>query len=252
MTRLPAPRVRHSRNLGDVVTIPARFNGPAHSGNGGYCCGLIATQVEHDGPRTSTLRQPPPLDVTLTWERSGPSVRLLTAGGAVVGEGAPGTFVREAPPEPTSDEVAAGLDAYPGFGDHPFDHCFTCGTARDDGDGLRIFTGPVAPGSTTTAAPWTPQPEQAESGHVPDAVVWAAIDCAGGWTADFTQHPTVLGRMTGQVLRSPAVGEHCVVTGRQSAHEGRKYLTDTALWSDGELLARSEQVWIEIDPLQFS
>ncbi len=236
-----------------MVTIPARFNGPTSSGNGGYCSGLIATQVEHDGPRRSTLRQPPPLDVPLSWERAGDTVRLLTAGGAVVGEGSPGTFDREAPPAPTAEQARAGAAAYPGHTSHPFGRCFTCGPDRDEGDGLRIFSGPVEPGSLTTAAPWTPLAGHTDhDGVVPEPVVWAAIDCAGGWTADFTQHPTVLGRMTGQVLRPPRVGEPCVVTGRQAAHEGRTFLTDTALYAGDELLARSEQVWIEIDPAQFA
>ena len=252
--------------MGRVVTIQARFNGPDRSGNGGYCCGLIASQVEHDGPRSSTLRQPPPLDTPLSWEKHADDlVRLITAGGAVVGESQPGEFVREAPPLPSRDQVAAGEAAYPGHHNHPFGRCFTCGPLRDEGDGLRIFTGPIEPGSTTTAATWVPHPDHAKTaganadgtvsdakGTVPDEIVWAAIDCAGGWTADFTVHPTVLGRMTGQVLRPPATGEPCVVTGRLSAQEGRKFWTDTALYSGDELLARAEQVWIEIDPSMFS
>jgi len=235
------------------VTIPARFNGPDRSGNGGYCCGLIAAEVAYDGPRTTTLRQPPPLDVPLTWERVGQTVRLLTAGGAIIGESAPGEFLRGAPSAPSAEQAAAGAAAYPGHHTHPFDHCFTCGTARAVGDGLRIFTGPITPEGDVTAAPWTPHPDHADAqGQLTEPVVWAAIDCAGGWTADFTRHPTVLGRMTGQVLRAPDPGEECVVTGRLAAHEGRKFLTDTALYSGSELLARSEQVWIEIDPTQFA
>lgn len=245
--------------MGRVVTIQARYNGPDHSGNGGYCCGLIASQIQHDGPRSSTLRQPPPLDTPLSWERHDQDVvRLITAGGAVVGESQPGEFVRAAPPLPSPREVAAGEAAYPGHHNHPFGRCFTCGPLRDEGDGLRIFTGPIEPGSTTTAATWVPHVDHATTagadadGAIPDEIVWAAIDCAGGWTADFTVHPTVLGRMTAQVLRAPAPGEACVVTGHLSTQEGRKFLTDTALYSGDELLARAEQVWIEIDPSMFS
>ncbi|MGB9012969.1 MAG: hypothetical protein WCB95_08960, partial [Aeromicrobium sp.] len=75
-----------------MVTIEARFNGPAHSGNGGYVCGLIASQIDQTGPVTSTLRLPPPLDVALSWESDQETVRLLTAGGALVGEASPGSF----------------------------------------------------------------------------------------------------------------------------------------------------------------
>lgn len=240
--------------MGRVVTIQARFNGPDRSGNGGYCCGLIATQIDVDGPRTSSLFEPPPLDTPLSWETHADGVvRLVTGGGAVIGESRPGTFVRDAPPAPSPEQVKAGESAYQGHHNHPFGHCFTCGPLRDEGDGLRIFTGPVEPGSTTTAATWTPHADQADvDGVIPDEIVWAAIDCAGGWTADFTVHPTVLGRMTAQVLRAPTPGEACVVTGHLAAQEGRKFLTDTALYSGDELLARAEQVWIEIDPSMFS
>ncbi|MFI5427019.1 hypothetical protein [Aeromicrobium sp. UC242_57] len=75
-------------------------------------------------------------------------MRLLTAGGAVVGDAQPGSFARDVPPSPTLQQAEQGLADYPGFHQHPFDRCFTCGVARDEGDGLRIFTG-----RSTTAEP---------------------------------------------------------------------------------------------------
>ncbi len=243
-----------------MVTIEARFNGPAHSGNGGYACGLIAGQLPQHGPITSTLRQPPPLDVALSWESDDDpdqpgvahAVRLLTAGGALIGEAAPGAFTLDPPQAPTPEQAAAGEKAYPGHEGHPFSTCFTCGPDRAEGDGLRVFTGPIEPGSSTVAATWSPHAGLLDAdGELATAIVWAAIDCAGGWTADFTVHPTVLGRMTGQINRLPVVGEPCTVTGRLDEQSGRKFITSTALHAGSELLARSEQIWIEIDPSQF-
>lgn len=238
-----------------MVTIPARFNGPDHSGNGGWVAGLIAEQVGADVV-TSTLRLPPPLDVPLTWEHDhhhegGEVVRLLTAGGAVIGSAAPGSFLRDAPEPPTAEQAATGLAAYPGFDHHPFDHCFTCGTARAEGDGMRLFTGPISDGRT--AGPWTPHPALAgAAGHLDTPTTWAALDCPGGWAADFTQQTTVLGRMTAQVHRLPSAGEPCLAVGALRGHEGRKFFTDTALWTvDGELVGRSEQIWIQVDPTAF-
>ena len=238
-----------------MVTIPGQFNGPLHSGNGGYVAGLIAQEVSSHEPVTSTLRIPPPLDVSLTWERDDSEVRLLTAGGAVVGTASPGAFTRDAPPSPTPDEAAAGLSHYPGFAHHPFDHCFTCGTARDEGDGLRLFAGPIdlaKPG--LNAAPWTPHEAFGGSDGALDLpVAWAALDCPGGWAADFNRQPMVLGRMTAQVNRRPRVGEAYIAVGHLEAEKGRKFLTDTALYSeDGELLGRAEQIWIKIDIAAFS
>lgn len=233
-----------------MVTIPAQFNGPEHSGNGGWVSGLIAAQLG-PGPVTATLHAPPPLDVPLSWERDGEDIRLLTAGGAVVGTGTPGEFAREAPPAPTAAEAQHGLDHYAGFSNHPFDRCFTCGTARGEGDGLRLFSGPV--GDDRTAAPWTP--------HVlfggPDGLLdvpttWAALDCPGGWAADFTRQVMVLGRMTAEVRRQPRAGEPHLATGVLRRRDGRKFTTDTALYTaDGELLGRSEQIWIEVAPDTF-
>lgn len=234
-----------------MVTIPAQFNGPEHSGNGGYVAGLLAQEASTDVPVTSTLRLPPPLDVPLSWEHDGDDVRLLTAGGAIVGEAAPGAFAREVPACPTAEQAEAGLAAYPGFTHHPFDKCFTCGTGRDEGDGLRLFTGPI--GDDRTAATWTPHAAFGDAdGRLDVPTTWAALDCPGGWAADFNKQTMVLGRMTAQVLRAPLAGERLLSVGELRTRDGRKFLTDTALYSlDGELLGRAEQVWIEIDPADF-
>jgi hypothetical protein len=238
-----------------VVTIPAQFNGPDSSGNGGYVAGLLAQELRGAGPVTSTLRIPPPLEVPLSWEHDGPELRLLTAGGAVVGSSAAGHFEDDAPSRPSDDEAAAGLARYPGFIHHPFDRCFTCGTAREEGDGLRLFTGPIDPADTTlVAAPWTPHEAFAgEDGAIDAPTMWAALDCPGGWAADFTRNPVVLGRMTAEVVRRPVPGEPCISVGSLRRQEGRKFLTAVALYSrDGELLGRSEQTWILIDLAHFS
>ena len=46
------------------LVVPARFNGPARSGNGGYVAGSLAARVPDaaDRPVEVTLRRPPPLD----------------------------------------------------------------------------------------------------------------------------------------------------------------------------------------------
>ena len=234
-----------------MVTIATQFNGPMRSGNGGYVCGLLGHEHGAD-ITTSTLRQPPPLDTPLTWERDGDELRLVTAGGAIIGTAVTGSFERDVVPCPTDAEAEAGHAAYPGFTHHPFDHCFTCGPKRAEGDGLRVFAGPCADHRTATA--WTPHEAFAEAdGALSVPVSWATLDCPGGWAADFSERPMVLGRMTGQILRRPRPGEDLRATGRLDETAGRKYLTSTALYThDGELLGRAEQVWIKIDVADFS
>jgi hypothetical protein len=223
---------------GRGVRIPARFNGPPGSGNGGWCAGLFATAAgaRIGGPPVQvTLRVPPPLDTALLLD--GGSVR---AGDVLVAEvteaGDTGVPV---PPVPLAEATAAARD-YPGFVTHPFPGCFVCGPDRAPGDSLRIFPGPL-PGDRT-AAPWT----------VPDDVtaetMWAALDCPGGWTAIGTAgRPFVLGRITATVAALPAPGAGCVVAGALAAVNGRKATVDSSVYGpDGRHLAQARATWLAV------
>lgn len=236
----------------DTITIDARYNGPDHSGNGGYVCGLIAGQVKDgDGPHTASLRLPPPLGQPLRWDRGDGFATLLESPGVVVGSATPGVFTGDVLASPTLEQAEAGMAAYPGFHNHPFDSCFTCGTQRTEGDGLRLFTGPIA--SDRVAAAWTIHPDFAsDDGRISPPVMWAALDCPGGWAADFTQNPIVLGRMTAQIHDLPVAGETYISVGGLRRHEGRKFFTNTALYDlAGTLLGRAEQIWISINLADF-
>ncbi|MFL6089737.1 MAG: hypothetical protein ACJ71Z_06325 [Aeromicrobium sp.] len=232
-----------------MVTIPGQFNGPLRSGNGGWVCGLLAEEWAHRhgaGIVTSTLRQPPPLDTTLTWEEADDELRLLTAGGAVIATAAAGSFVDEPPPVVTRAEADAGHAVYPGYENHPYDHCFACGTKRQPGDGLRLFTGPI--GDNRSAAPWHVHEAFADdSGRVSVPVAWAGLDCPGAWAAGFSETPWLLGRMTAELYRRPEANETLLATGWVRGQDGRKQFTSTALFTeDGDLVGRSEQIWLSI------
>ena len=45
-----------------TISVPAMFNGPPGSANGGISAGLAASQI--DGPAEVSLRAPPPLTAT--------------------------------------------------------------------------------------------------------------------------------------------------------------------------------------------
>ena len=235
--------------------IPAQFNGPLKSGNGGWVCGLLAEEWvrRHEADPlgstvTSTLLQPPPLETTLTWEEddAAAELRLLTAGGAVIGTATPGVFTDDPPPIVSPADAAAGAAAYPGYTHHPFDHCFTCGTRREPGDGLCLFTGPIGEGRS--AAPWHVHEAFAdETGHVSVPIAWAGLDCPGAWAAGFGETPWLLGRMTAEVIRLPEANETLLATGWLRNKDGRKQFTSTALYTeDGSLVGRSEQIWIAV------
>jgi hypothetical protein len=243
------------------LIIPARFNGPARSGNGGFVAGSLAERVA-DATRATvevTLRMPPPLDTVLT-VTSDADRTVLSHGDATVAEArvvdlqlAP---VDEVPPEVAGEAMAR----YPGLGNHPFPTCFACGTQRAEGDGLRIFPGPVGDDRGYVASLWLPRPEQAESTDLVDGVqrcgtgtTWAALDCIGGWSEDLEGRPCVLGRMTARVDALPVVGEPHVVVGRHLGSEGRKSFTASTLYdADGRVVATARHTWIQVDPSAFN
>jgi hypothetical protein len=227
------------------VIIDRRFHGPDGSGNGGYTAGLLAGRVPIDTV-TVTLRQPPPLETELTVtveDERGHSVRMWD-GETLVAEALAGAIVvPPVPPVPFVDALRAA-EKFRAIENHPFPRCFVCGPEREPGDGLRLEPGQIADG--TVAAPWVPD-------RVPErTLVWAALDCPGGWSFDVAGRPAVLGTMTAQVTDVPEAGEECVVMGLARSREGRKMHAATALYgADGRLLGRAEQIWIEIDPERF-
>jgi hypothetical protein len=218
------------------VVVDRRYRGPSDSGNGGYTAGLLAGFV--GGPAEVTLRVPPPLERTLVVVRRDGGVVLLD-GDAVVAEAIPAAVDVQPPAAPTWDEAVAASRSYEGFSEHVFRECFTCGPAREEGDGLRVFAGRVAGREPLVAAPWVAR-------EIAPEIVWAVIDCPGAFAVSLTgRGETVLGRMAAELLRLPREGERCVVVGWPLGADGRKLYAGTALYGDdGELLARARQTWI--------
>jgi hypothetical protein len=220
------------------VVVASRFRGPTTSGNGGFTAGLLAEACAVDGPVQVTLRTPPPLERPLQVHDG-----ALLDGDTLVAQAEPGALT--ALPDGVDLAAArAAEQAYAGLVRHPFPECFVCGPAREPGDGMRLLPGPIGDGRT--ACTWTPGSE------VGLPFVWAALDCPGAWTSDVVGRPMVLGRMTATVAGAVVPGRTYVVTGTLLLTEGRKTRTATALLdAGGEVVARSEQVWIAVDPRAF-
>lgn len=219
-----------------MIAIDHRFNGPPGSGNGGYCAGRFAVASGIPAPEV-TLRRPPPLDVPLSLS-IGDSVVVRDPGGEVIAEVRASASQRDDPiPVVAWDEAVAASARYPGFASHPFPTCFVCGPERPDG--LRLFPGRLGDGRT--AAPFT----------VPDdpgvELVWAALDCPGGWAVPLEGRPYVLGRMTAWVDAVPAAGERCVVMGAITGEDGRKAFTVTTLYdATGTPVATARATWVAL------
>lgn len=224
--------------MSETLLIPARFNGPPTSANGGYACGLVAGLV--GGRAEVTLRRPPPLDVPLAVEREdGGRVRVLD-GDAVVAEAERvGAFSLDVPEPVSVVEAAEASRGYAGFRAHAYETCFVCGPARDDG--LGVYPGPVA-GREVVAAPWTPP----GSGPVDRLLVWAALDCPSGWAVDeFSREGVLLGRLAAEIVAPVEGGEPHVVLGWPVGVDGRKRFAGSAVFSaDGSVRAFARSTWL--------
>ena len=216
------------------MRIPARYNGPAASANGGVTAGRLAQYVGAEVVEV-TLRRPPPLDTDLRVDASGGSARLHD-GELLVAEAVPSQVDDEPPPAVGLAEARAAERRYRGLQDHPFPTCYVCGTHRDDGLGLR--PGPV--GELRSACSWTP------AGDDP-VLLWAALDCPGGWAADLPGRPMVLGRIALRRVGELVVGEPHVVTGEVRGTEGRRTSVVTAVHRpDGALAAVARATWVAL------
>lgn len=228
----------------ETVTISRRFRGPPRSGNGGYCCGLLAARL---GPSVEvTLKAPPPLDTVLEIKRNGDRLSL-DDGATEIASARDAVLDLEIAAAPSLEEAEAARDRYAGFDEHLCAGCFVCGTERAPEDGLNIFAGPIE-GRDMVAAPWVPSADLTNNTDgVATQFLWAALDCPGYFA--FRKHPlaAVLGRMTGEVCRHPPVGEACIVCAWPILQEGRNWLAGSAIFDkSGELCAAACAVWIEL------
>jgi hypothetical protein len=228
------------------LSLDSRYNGPLSSANGGYACGIVARHV--DGPAEIALRRPVPLGVPLDAERHDDGHVTLHHDGELLAEGDPALPLDIEPPYRPSvaearEAARAGWDGRPAA----FATCFVCAPDRPDGLGLHFGALPSRPdmtGALLIADATLP----AEDGVLAREIAWAALDCPS-YTPPLwdRRQPSLLARMTAEVLEPIALGEPVVAVGWTLGSEGRKHHSATALLAaDGRLLARSRALWIEL------
>jgi hypothetical protein len=239
----------------ETLTIEPRFNGPPDSGNGGYSCGRLARFV--DAPAAEvTLRLPPPIGRPLQVEVGDDGSARLLDDDALVAEARPVELPADAPRPVDAAEAALAAEDSPflEMSMHPFPSCFVCGPQRVAGDGLRIFAGPVSE-RDVFAAPWTPDPHLAgDDGTLAPELIWAALDCPTSvpvandpGAGEF--RPIVLARLAVRIVGPVAAGEPHTIVSWPIEIDGRKRHAGAALHSaEGELLAVSRALWIELKP----
>ncbi|MCR9159529.1 MAG: hypothetical protein ACE37F_04215 [Nannocystaceae bacterium] len=230
------------------VIIESRYNGPDGSANGGYACGLVAGLLE--GDVTVRLRAKPPLDTPLSVVREGSGVELHD-GEMVVAQGFGSTAQwDEIPAAPSLDQARAAQARYTGFHAHVFPRCFVCGPEREDGDGLRLFAGPVE-GRDLAACSWTPSAAFARAdGTVDPVFLWAALDCPSFFGMHVPYDKVFLLAEMSAALRSPVAADApLVVYGWGRRIDGRKHFAGSAIANaEGTVLAHAQHLWIEARP----
>lgn len=227
------------------VSIPARFNGPLQSGNGGYCSGIFASLIE--GPTAVNLRRPIPLDQPLDVVVENGEARILS-GGETIAEAQPAPPpVLDVPAPVRPPQARAAARRYRGAEGGNFSHCFVCGRAREDSFG--VFAGAVE-GRRLVASPWTPPAWTAgEDGAVRPEIVWAVLDCPTVFAAFLESEAepiAYLVRMNAELRRPVPVDREHVVVAWPTWRDGRKHRAGAALFSaSGEVLAVAEALMIE-------
>jgi hypothetical protein len=226
------------------IVLERRFNGPRDSANGGYACGRVAAFV--DGPAEVTLRRPVPLDVPLDAERDADGHVTLRHDGVLIAEAQPALPLDLEPPyRPTIDEAREATRSC--FeGPELLACCYVCSPRRIDG--LGVTFGPLAARPDMTAGLLLADASVPhEHGHVRPEIAWAALDCPSYMPPLWGERPSLLARMTAELLEPIAVGRPVVAVGWSLGREGRKYESATALLSaHGRLLGRSRALWIQM------
>ena len=229
--------------MSESFVVPARFCGPPGSGNGGWTSGHLAQLVDgalDGGAVTVRLRTPPPLDTEMTVSRGDDGTVEVWDGQVLVAQAfaAEPLDAIEVPAPVTHAQAQAAGPSYEGLVSHPFPTCFSCGTERDPADALCLRAGLLAGHATLRAAAWRPHESTPE-------VVWAALDCPGGWACGAAGREMLLGTMTASIHDLPTAGDPHVVLAWPQGQEGRRYYSGTCLYTaDGQLLAQASAVWI--------
>ncbi len=226
----------------ETISIGQRYNGPPGTGNGGYSAGSVAALLTAAPAAATrvTLRRPPPLETEMTVRHARTGIAVYD-GEKLVAEAEPDQLDETDVVAPVGyDEAVAASETYSGFTQHPFPTCFVCGPQRQPGDGLRLFPGRLRD-HRRTAAPFQAPDE------ISPVLLWATLDCPGGWAVPLEARSYVLGRMTARVVTLPLPGDECVVMGELVGEEGRRAFVRTSVYSPfGGLLAHARATWVAL------
>ena len=218
------------------------FCGPPSSANGGYAAGVTAGLL---GERARvSLPKPPPVERALTAELTEAGVRVFD-GDELVLAAKPRRGRLDVRPPQIDIEKARAAPAIPEIlANHRAPTCLVCGPGRTDG--FRILPGSLGAGVVATS--WrVPRLDRHEGDEVAAPIVWAALDCPGGWCFEgaHTQFVPVLVSQSVDILKPIRVGDHVIVVAWATGRAERILRACTALLDlGGETLAVSSQTCV--------
>jgi hypothetical protein len=236
----------NARQLTRTV-IAHRYQGMPGVTLGGYIAGLAAKELGPSVLVTLTRAVPPGSAVIV--ERTGSEVQLRVDD-APAATAAPTSIASTAPAPITITEAGRASERYLGLHHHFFPRCFACGPQTPEGEGLRIFVGPVGERPLVATIWHPPAIVRSTDGTVASEFLWAALDCPAIWAEIVCGSPgpddhAVSGRLA---LRQdgpvPADADY-VVLGWPIERDGRKVVAGAAIYSaSGDLLVEARQTMI--------
>ena len=200
-----------------------------------------------------TLRRPVRLGTPYQAVDESDGTRVLKDGESVLAVAREATVDLEVPPTVGMEQSRAASDNYVGHMKHLIPTCFNCGPLRPEGDGLRIFPGPLAE-LGVVAAPWTPSLSLADSsGATSPEFVWSALDCPTIWALVLLGQPdsderAVTGRLAVEFVAPVLAGQPHVVMAWKEGESGRTRVAGGAIYSaEGRLLTKARHTLVTTD-----
>jgi hypothetical protein len=211
--------------------------------NGGYAAGVTARLLAE--PAQVSLLKPPVVGCPLTAKVSNSGVQILDGDEVVLVAKPRGQLVVRLPPIDLAAARAA-VTSPEALACHAAPTCVVCGPERVDG--LRIFPGSLRPGVVATS--WVVPAMGCRPGEeVPSPIVWAALDCPGGWCFEgaHVEFAPALVSQSVDILQPIHAGEEVIVVGWETGRAGRIFRAGTALLDlQGGPLAVSEQACVAL------
>ncbi len=228
--------------LEDVV-LDGFFRGPPTSANGGYAAGVTARLLRE--PARVSLPKPPPIGRPLTARRVESGVKIFDGDEVVLVAKPRGQLdVRVPDINPAAARTAVAIPEI--LANHAAPTCVVCGPGR--ADGFRIFPGSLGPGLVATS--WrVPSIECQEGAEVSSPILWAALDCPGGWCFEgaHVEFVPVVVSQSVDILKPIHAGEEVIIVGWKTGRAERTLSACTAVLDpEGGPLAVSKQTCIAV------